>query len=146
MKRAKKHCFLTVFWRLFNFKQIWAHQNSNLIFSIEFLISRHPRDLWVCGFIISGKDWTPLGHCDIDHMSSVWSWTKSPYKCLPRIWIFISSIYLFLGSFQMRLFAIAHSTLCFCTIFYFSESYCDLKLTEHHLPLLHISAIDYAGE
>ena len=43
-RTAKKHCFLAVFLRLFNSNQIKAHQTNIFIFSIIFLISRHPKD------------------------------------------------------------------------------------------------------
>ena len=66
-KNSQKHCFLVVFWRLFNSNQILAHQSNIFIFSIKFLISRHPRDEWVClnnEDIIFGEVWSLLCHCE----------------------------------------------------------------------------------
>ena len=73
-KTAKKHFILAVFWRLFNSDQIWAHQTNILIFSIKFLISRHPRDFCAClnsGDIFFGEVWSLLSqyvmHCKYKH-------------------------------------------------------------------------------
>ena len=72
----KKHCFLAVF----EDYQILAHQTNIFIFSIKFLISRHPIVFWVhlnSGDIIFGEDWTLLCHFD----TNIWN-----QKCPPLSW------------------------------------------------------------
>ena len=87
-KKAIKHCFLTVFWRLLNSNQIWGHQTNIFIYSIKFLIAGNPRDFWVrlnSGYIIFGKAWTLLCHCVLALHSAPMVRTLIPAACLHKI-------------------------------------------------------------